>query len=153
MFGSKAKERSGENDHASYADPLASLLVGYLDESWWTFVVRSTTSADEICSWLARYSDLRLNGDSDYTAEWRTGTASYRFQLLEVPPLSGKDAANWNLSSRRWRKQGHRCLVGCIVEWDGDSTAGIMALDRLFGAMGATLERETRTISNQEGLK
>ena len=152
MFGSKAKERSDENVHSSYADPLASLLVGYLDESWWTFVVRSTASADEICSWLARYSDVRSNADSDYMVEWRSGTARYRFQLLEVPPLSGKDAANWNLP-RRWRKQGHRCLVGCIVDWDGDSTPGIVAMERLLRSMAATLGGETRTISKNEPWK
>jgi hypothetical protein len=44
-------------------------------------------------------------------------------------------------------------LVGCLVEWDDDSTPGIMALDRLFRATGATLDSETRTISNHEGWK
>jgi hypothetical protein len=152
MRGSTEQGRPGENVHASYADPRASLLVGCLEQSWWTETVRLAATADKICTWLARQPQVSLNGTSDYTADWRSGTAHYRFQLLEVPPLDRKNAAAWNFS-RRWRKQPHRFFIACLLSTERD-IEGMRTLSTAVQRMEAEFDGELRIVSGSNaGLK
>jgi hypothetical protein len=149
MWGSREQGRPSENVHASYADPRASLLVGCLEQGTWTETVRLAATADKICSWLARQQNVSLNGTSDYTADWRSGTAHYRFQLLEVPPLDRKNAATWNVS-QRWRKQPHRFFVACLLSVEPGDTEGMLTVDRAIRRMPAELDGELKIISNHD---
>jgi hypothetical protein len=149
MWGSREQDRPGENVDASYADPRASLLVGCLEQSTWTETVRLVATADKICSWLARQPDVRLDSTSDYTGDWSSGTAHFRFQLLEVPPLDRKNAAPWNVS-RRWRKQPHRFFVACLLSVEQGETEGMLTVNRTIRRMAAELDGELQIVSNYD---
>jgi hypothetical protein len=145
MVGSREQGQPGENIHASYADPRASLLLGCLEQSTWTETVRLAATADQICSWLARQPNISLNGTPDYTADWRSGTAHYRFQLLEVPPLDRKNAAAWNIS-RRWRKQPHRFFIACLLSTEPGDNEGMLTVNRAIRRMVAELDGELQIV-------
>jgi hypothetical protein len=126
--------------------------MGCLEQSTWIETVRLAATADKICSWLARQPNVSPNSSSDYTADWRSGTAHFRLQLLEVPPLDRKNAATWNVS-RRWRKQSHRFFVACLLAVEPGETAGMLAVNRAIRLMTAELDGELRTISNYDAGK
>jgi hypothetical protein len=149
MWGSKEQGRPGDNVHASYADPRASLLVGCLEQSPWTETVRLAATADKICSWLAQQPNINLNASSDYTADWHSGTAHYRFQLLEVPPLDRKNAAPWNVS-RRWRKQPHRFFIACLLTTEPGDNEGIHTVNRAVRRMAAELDGELQAVAGYD---
>lgn len=149
MRGSTGQGRPGENVHASYADPRASLLVGCLEQTWWTETVRLAATADKIRSWLAQQPEVSLTGTSDYTADWRSGTAHYRFQLLEVPPLDRKNAAPWNVS-RRWRKQPHRFFIACLLSPKPGDIEGMRTLSRAVERMAAELDGELQIVAGYD---
>jgi hypothetical protein len=152
MRRSTEQGRPGENVHASYADPRASLLVGCLEQGIRTETVRLAATADKICTWLARQPGVSLNGTSDYTADWRSGTSHYRFQLLEVPPLDRKNAAAWNVS-RRWRKQPPRFFVACWLSVEPGDTEGMHTVARAIDRMPAELDGELRIFSDHSPWK
>lgn len=149
MWGSKEQGRPGENVHASYADPHASLLVGCLEQTTWTETVRLAATADKVCSWLARQPNVSVDGTPAYTADWRSGTAHYRVQLLEVPSLDRKNAAAWNVS-RRWRKQPHRFFIACLLSVERGETEGMLSVNRAVRRMVAELDGELQTVSNYD---
>ena len=149
MRGSTGQGQPGENVHASYADPRASLLVGCLEQSPWTETVRLAATADKICSWLAQQPEVSLTGTFDYTADWRSGTAHYRFQLLEVPPLDRKNAAPWNVS-RRWRKQPHRFFIACLLSPKPGDIDGMRTLSRAVERMAAELDGELQIVAGYD---
>jgi len=149
MRRSTEQGRPGENVHASYADPRASLLVGCLERGIRTETVRLAATADRICTWLARQPGVSLNGTSDYTADWHSGTAHYRFQLLEVPPLDRKNAAPWNIS-RRWRKQPHRLFIASRLSEEPGDYEGMHTVNRAVHRMAADLDGELQTVSGYE---
>src|SRR5215203_5389074 len=114
MRGSRDQRQSIDDVRGGYADPHASLFVGCLDESVWVETARLGAAAREVVAWLARYPDIHLDAASEQIGEWCHGTARFRFQLLEVPPLDRKGADAWS-ASRRWKKQPHRLFVAALV--------------------------------------
>jgi hypothetical protein len=126
--------------------------MGCLERSPWTETVRLAATADKICSWLARQPNVIPNSSSDYTADWRSGTAHFRLQLLEVPPLDRKNAATWN-ASPRWRKHSHRFFIACLLSVEPGDTEGMLTVDRAIGRMPAELDGELRIISNHDAWK
>ncbi|WP_405972912.1 hypothetical protein OG496_28405 [Streptomyces sp. NBC_00988] len=144
MWGkNRAQNRPDHHIHASYADPRASLLLRCVEQSPWTETVRIAATAEKTLQWLAHRSDIKLEGASPYTADWRAGTAHFRLQVLEVPPL--KNAGPWNLS-RRWRKQPHRLVIVCLLSVDSDRRQGWLQVSQYVRDLAATLDGENRTI-------
>jgi hypothetical protein len=118
----------------------------------WTETARLAATANKICSWLARQPNISFDRTSDYTADWRPGSAHFRFQLLEVPPLDSRNASAWNVA-RRWRRQSHRLFVASLLSVEPGDTEGIKVVNSAVRGMVAAFDGEQQIVANYQDGK